>query len=136
MSLRAAPSAKKQKAWLHLLLVAGIFLYLYSPLLDHWLGNGAHSRPHTHTHVARNVILEATHFHESTSVEKLSEHGEHEEGVLCMLDIDALLALVLTFTSAPPIPLEPQQPLIIGSAPSYLGVSIIYLSSLDPPPNI
>jgi hypothetical protein len=116
--------------------VAGIFLYLYSPLLDHWLGNGTHSRPHSHTQVASRIVLEGAHSLEHTSVATTGEHGEHEEEVLCLLDIDALLALVLTVTGASPVSLEPQQPLVFGAFASYLDVSVIYLSSLDPPPNI
>jgi hypothetical protein len=57
---------------------------------------------------------------------------EQEEGVLCFLDIDALLALLLAFNIALQAPLVQQLPLVFELVPFYFPVSIIYLSSLDP----
>jgi hypothetical protein len=117
-----------------LFLVLGIFSYLYSPLLDHWLGNEVYARPHTHVHVSKDTISQFSLHHEpdlsGNSVEQ--EQHEHEEGVLCLLDIEALLALLLAFNIAIQAQLVQQLPLVFELVPFYFPVSIIYLSSLDP----
>ena len=134
--MRLALFARKMRAWLHLVLVAGIFLYLYSPLLDHWIGNDAHSRPHNHTHVALSELYETAHNHEVAVGGEHGEHKAHGDGVLCLLDIEAFLSLVYTFVDAEPFPVEPHNSLVLSAFPAYSAISVIYLSSLDPPPNI
>jgi hypothetical protein len=118
--------------------VLGIFLYLYSPLLDHWLGNEVYARPHTHVHVSKEIVSQFSPYHETDSSGYSLDQAqhEHEEGVLCFLDIDALLALLLVFNIAPQAQLVQHLPLVFELAPFYFRVSIIYLSSLDPPPTI
>lgn len=136
MRLHAAPSAKKQNTCLHLLLVAGVFLYLYSPFLDHWLGNEAYARPHTHTHFSETVISQISHHSETDSSRYSAHQDQHKEGVLCFLDIDALLGLLLDFNVVPHAQHLQHLPLVFELVPFYLHVSTIYLSLLDPPPNI
>ena len=122
----------------HLFLVLGIFLYLYSPLLDHWLGNEVHVRPHTHVHVSNDILSQLSPHHDTDSsgysVEK--DQHEHEEGVICFLDIDALSALLLAFNIT--LQAQPVQhlPLVFELVSFYFRVSIVYLPSLDPPPTI
>ena len=138
MGQQTALAMKKRNSCLHLLLVAGIFLYLYSPLLDHWLGNEAYARPHTHVHISDDVIsqisLDQEHDLSGFLIDQTQQ--EHEEGVLCFLNIDAPLALLLAFHMAPQVQLVQHLPLVFELVPFYFPVSIIHISSLDPPPTI
>ncbi len=103
-------------------MVMGVFLYLYSPFLDHWLGNEVYARPHTHTHFSEDADQD--------------QHDQHEEGFLCFLDIDMLLALLLAFNIEPSPNLGQHLHLIFKLAHFYFQVSLIELASPDPPPNI
>jgi hypothetical protein len=134
LTVRLARLARPGKIGLHLLLAAGILFYLYSPLLDHWLGHGAHSRPHNHVHLTHSFTLEEAHLHEAEPAGRHDAAGE-EEGVLCYLDLDLLLALVFLF-DAPHAPLAQQDSLVFASSPASAGVSLVYLTALDPPPNL
>lgn len=132
MRLQTISLVQKQKTWLHLLLVAGIFLYFYSPLLDHWSGNETYIRPHTHIEVT-NVSPQQ---HSDDSTAHASEHDEHdEEGVLCSLDLNALFSTVPCLSATPNFIIQSVS-LIFDLFPAYQQVSAIYLSSLDPPPRI
>ena len=122
--------------WLHLLLVVGVFAYLYSPLLDHLRDNSVYSRPHIHIHVAGNNLQQLAQFRESDTVVDHSDHGEKDESVICLLNIDALLSLLLSIFIVPDTLLASQDSLVTSLVATYRDVSIIYLSSLDPPPNI
>jgi hypothetical protein len=117
----------------------GIFMYLYSPFLDHWFGNEAYSRPHNHVHVSTDFVSQISphldHRETGSSVESVDQ-DQHEEGILCLLDIDALLALLLAFDIAPCAEPVQHAPLALAFTPAYRSVSIIHLASLDPPPNI
>ncbi len=135
MGLQTASFVRKQKPGLHLVLVAGVFLYLYSPFLDHWLGNEVHVRPHTHAHVSEDIFSLFSPHQETDSFGYFVDQDHHEEGLLCLFDIDALLALLLAFDILPNAQLEPQSKLVFKLSPFYIHVSIIYLALLDPPPN-
>jgi hypothetical protein len=104
----------------------GIVLYVYSPLLDHWLGHAHYARPHIHIHLSDNVVTVETEGH-------FAENGDHEEDVLCVLDIEALFFVVLNVYVAL---IVQNVPLIFDLFPYSLQGSPIYLSSLDPPPRI
>ena len=132
--MRATSLAPPGKIGLHLLLAAGILFYLYSPLLDHWLGHGAHSRPHYHVHLAHSLTADTAHLHGAGPAGHHDAAGE-EEGVLCYLDLDLLLALVFLF-DAPQAPLAQQDSLVFASSPASAGVSLVFLTALDPPPNL
>lgn len=136
MRIQTASFVKKQKPYLHLLLVFGVLLYLYSPFLDHWFGNEIHARPHTHAHVSRDRNPQFSPHHETDSLRHSVDQDSHEEGLFCLFDIDALLALLLAFDIVPNAQLERQPTIVFKLSPIYLHVSIIYLASLDPPPNI
>jgi hypothetical protein len=123
------PFGHKQRIWLHLLLVAGIFVYLYSPLLDHRLG--VYTRAHTHIHFAENMLTNMGHHHENGD-----ETGLHEEGVLCLLDFASQLSILLHFDVLFVEQIVYQASLVFDAVPTYLWVSSIHLSSLDPPPRI
>lgn len=136
MRLRAAPINKNLKTWLHLLLVVGVFAYLYSPLVDHLLESPVYARTHTHVHFPGDNLLQPASFRESDGFVDHSGHDEQDESVICLLDIDALLSLLLSIFIVPDTLLASQDSLVTGLAASYLDVSIVYLSSADPPPNI
>ena len=138
MGLQTASFVRKQKACLHFLLVLGVFLYLYSPLLDHWLGNEVYARPHTHVHISEDITSQYSLHHEpdSAGYTAAQDQHEHEEGFLCFLDIDAVLALLLAFNMVAQAQLVQHSPLVSELVPFYLPVSILHLSSLDPPPTI
>jgi hypothetical protein len=104
----------------------GIVLYVYSPLLDHWLGHKYYARPHTHIHLPENIVTLETEGH-------FSENDDHEEDVVCVLDIEALFFIVLIVYA--PLIIQ-NAPLIFDLFPYYLQSSTISLSSLDPPPRI
>ena len=114
-------------------------MYLYSPFLDHWLGNEAYARAHNHVHISKDLVSQISphHDHRETDSSVYSvDQDQHEESVLCLLDIDALLALLLAFDIAPCAEPVQHPHLAFGLAPYYRSVSIIHLASLDPPPNI
>jgi hypothetical protein len=136
LRLRAARLSEKLNTWLHFLLVAGVLVYLYSPLLDHLLDKDIYSRPHTHIYVAGNILPQLSQFRESDSLIDNSDQDEHDNGVICLLNIDTLLSLLLSIFIVPQTLLAPQDPLVVNLVTTYLDVSLIYLSSLDPPPNI
>lgn len=136
MRLQTAPSAKKQNIYLHLLLVVVVFLYLYSPFLDHWLGNEAYARPHTHTHFSGSIPSQSSHHSETDSLGYSVDGDQHEEGILCFLNIDALLALLIAFSIVQDVQLGQHLPLVLGLFSFYFCVSIIHFCLLDPPPTI
>lgn len=136
MRLQTASFVRKQKTNLHLLLVMGVFLYLYSPFLDHWLGNEAYARPHSHARVSEEILSQISPHHEIDSSKYAVDQDQHEEGVFCFLNIDALLALLLAFIIVSNAQLGQHPPLVFKLAHSVNQVSIIHLASLDPPPNI
>lgn len=124
------PFVQKQQVWLHLLLVVGIFVYLYSPLLDHWSGT-VHTRPHTHIQIAESAAAKIGHQHENDD-----EADLHEEGVLCLLDFTTQLSVLLQLELLPVEQFMYQISLVFDVVPSYILLSSIHLSSLDPPPRI
>lgn len=137
MGRQTASFVWKRKTCLHLLLVMGVFLYLYSPFLDHWLGNETYARPHTHAHVFEDIVLQISPQHVTDSLGIHIDHDhQHEEGFLCFLDIDALLTLLLAFFIVPNAQFAQHPPLVFEIVYFYCQVSIIDLASLDPPPNI
>ena len=137
MEQQTTSFVRKQKILLHLLLVMGVFLYLYSPFLDHWLGNEAYGRPHNHTYISEDTISQLSYPHETDlSAEYLVDLNQHEEGVLCSLDIDVILSLLLAFNMAPGMQRVQHHPQIFELVPYYFPVSIIYLATVDRPPII
>lgn len=129
------PRRERPKAWLHILLAAGVLLYLYSPFLDHLLDRDVYLRPHTHVHVAESIIPRLAMPGSSEDSASASDHNEHDNSVLCILNIDAILSLLLTF-SGPDYLLAGPQSLLSGSlVPVCLDVSLVYLLTLNPPPN-
>jgi hypothetical protein len=135
LRVKAAPLVKKQKIGLHLLLVAVIFFYLYSPLLDHWLGVESYTRPHTHLYFSTNILTEIP----DQSEIHWENHSEgHQEGVLCFLDINALLsiALYVTITLDWFLDFAHNSSFVFNHWVPYFLAASIYLSSLDPPPRI
>lgn len=111
---------------LHLFLVAGIVLFVYTPFLDHSLGLGIETRQHQH------VLL-------SFSAEGLSEthieHDDHDETYLCTLNLDAVLGLILGFEFISQLDFTPQNTLSVAIAADYQRVATIFLPTIDPPPN-
>lgn len=126
-------SSQKSKIGLHLLLVFGVVLYLFSPLLDHWLGFENYTRPHTHIHLSENA---STHLHTfgQEAGDHMSGDAGHDDGFLCLLDINALFYVALNISVTESDCAVQNTPLIFDLSPSYLQVSTIYFSSLDPPP--
>jgi len=110
-------------------------MYLYSPLLDHLLDRGVYSRPHTHVHVAGNITVQLSHYFPASDF-GIDNSRHDEQGVTCLLNIDALLFLLLSIFLAPQTSLAPQHSPGVTFVTTCLDVSLIYLSSLDPPPNI
>jgi len=121
----------KKKTCLHLVLVVGVFLYLYSPFLDHWLGNESYARPHNHVHISH-----ISPPREMDSLEQVVDSDQHEEAVLCSLDIDMILALLLAFNMELGIQIVQHQPLVSELFPHYFPVSTVYLATIDRPPII
>lgn len=130
---QSAPLAQKQIFGLHLLLVMGIILYVYSPLLDHWLGAEHYVRPHTHAYLPETISTEISTLYHFDAENHLSTDGDHEENILCSLDIKTLLYVVLNVNV---ILIVQNVPLIFDIFPHYVGGSSVYLPSLDPPPRI
>ena len=125
---------KKQKFWLHILLIASIPVYLFSPLLDHWLGNESYARPHTHIHVSENGFAAQLH-HFEAAADGHDEHAEHEELFFCVLDLNAFFAIALINTGLTNC-LVQKNILTSGLPLPYLQIETIFLSFLDPPPRI
>lgn len=136
MRLRTARLSDKRGTWLHLLLVAGILLYVYSPFLDHWLDKDVYSRPHTHINIAAPGLAQQSLLPDATDAASHGEHGEHDDGYICLLNIDALLSLLLSIFIAPQTLISVPDTLAAELAHTYFDVTIVYLSSLDPPPTI
>jgi hypothetical protein len=135
LRVKTALPVKKLKIGFHLMMVATIFLYLYSPLLDHWLGLEAYARPHTHIDVATSILTENSDPHQSHSE---NHSNGHQEGVLCLLDINALLSLALDITTDPNWFLDfvRNTSLVFDLHTPYSLVPSIHLTSLDPPPRL
>jgi hypothetical protein len=129
------PFVHKQHVWLHLLLVAGIFVYLYSPLLDHWLG-AVQTRPHTHYYITGNSVVEIFHLHDDAVTENDDDVVGYEQGVLCLLDLATQLAILLHLDGFLVEQIVHSPSLVFAAVPAYLWFSPVYLSSLDPPPRI
>lgn len=123
---------KKQETGLHLLLVAAVLVYLFSPLLDHWLGNDAFARPHTHIYLSENH-LPSQFRHAEDTADGHAINDEHAEFILCLLDINAFLAIALINTGLANSLVE-KNILVFGLPLPYLPTETISLSSLDPPP--
>lgn len=134
MKFRNILFRKRYKERLQLFLAASLFLYLYSPLLDHWLGNTHYGRPHTHITIS-SITLVGDTAHDQAELNE-SEHEAHEESVLCLLDMNSLLSV------SPDIDLQwscfwgfaKSSPLVFNVDAGYDVAGSIFLSSLDPPP--
>ncbi len=125
---------KKQKTILHLVLVLGVFSYLYSPFLDHFFDHEVYARPHNHIHFPIEILAQNSIHYEPGSIMHHDGHEHHEEGFLCFLDIDALLALLLAFNITPDDQFVCHHPLVFGFDLVYFHISILHLSPLNPPP--
>ena len=122
--LQLASVTQKQKTPLHLLLVIGIILYVYLPLLDHWLEHEHYARPHTHIHLPEDTFYGKTG-------RLFLEHQASEESALCLLDIKTLICVLPNVN----IVLTLQDVLLNFGLPFYqVYVAAIYLPLLDPPP--
>ncbi len=78
--------------WGHLFILLAIFVYLYSPLLNHASGQHIHSRPHTHIPVNFSLHQHSAHdghFHADS---------ELADDYICALEFDGLLLLSLFVT--------------------------------------
>ena len=77
--------------WFHLLILFAVFVYLYSPLLDHSFDHYTHSRPHNHIPV--KLVKHGDHYHLSgdTSHAGSATADEH----ICSLDFTGLILLSL-----------------------------------------
>ena len=120
----SVPLAQKQKTSLHLLLVIGVILYIYTPLLDHRLDREYYTRPHIHIHLHESFSIKATE-------DRFLEHDDHQEGILCLLDIKTLAYIIPSVNA---IFVVQDVPLVFGLTPYSITVSNIYLPLLDPPP--
>lgn len=80
--------------WLNPLLIVGVFVYLFSPLADHWLGHGGNVRPHNHVVVAELNLIDYGHPGNEQLVNPDSEEG-HEASVICLLDFNLLFVAIL-----------------------------------------
>jgi hypothetical protein len=86
--------------------------------------------------VAGSILPQTAQSSESDSVADHSDHDEQDENVICLLEIDALLSLLLSIFIVPDTLLASQDSLSTTLVATYLDVSIIFLPSVDPPPNI
>jgi hypothetical protein len=124
---------KKGRVWLQLFLIASLFLYFYSPLLDHWTGNSHYGRPHTHIPIKPNLLLKPAPESGSNGL----DDDEHEENVLCILDINALLSVVLSNVNpAWLLDFATNASLVLDFHEVFVSAAPIFLSSSDPPPRI
>ena len=127
--------SKETKNGLHLFLAAVVFLYLYSPLLDHWLGFHTFARPHSHQHVDLDLLISVSTEDESSSEVDTIAHEAHEEGVLCLLDINAVpIALCFHIEANWFLSLAHDASLVFEPFTPYYLVSFVFLSSIKPPP--
>ena len=133
MSSQSVPSVQKQKPALQLLLVIGIVLYVYSPMLDHWLGHDYYARPHTHIDLPGNLSTGIFAQNQIEIDDHHPEHSEPEDYVLCLLDINTLLYAPLDDNV---VLIVQNVPLIFDIFPYLVTGSTVYLPSLDPPPRI
>jgi hypothetical protein len=88
--------------------------------------------------VAAGVFGESLSHFRTHSEKNHVGHDEHEEGVLCFLDINALLAMALSFNSDPTwfLCFAHHASLVFDVyGPTFL-VHSLFLSSLHPPPRI
>lgn len=117
----------KIKRGIHLCLVLPVFLYLYAPLIDHAHGYTNVSRPHTHIHVTTSA---------QAHLDEFAIHGieSHEDAVLCLLDIDAVIGVISFIVDDLVVRLFYQPRFISTFIMSTLPVSTVYFSALDPPP--
>ena len=116
-----------------MLLVFGVVLYIYSPLLDHWLDNDHYIRPHTHIHLSENILTNVSTQNHREIEGHFSENSDHEENILCMLDIKTLIYALLNVNA---VLIVENVPLIFDLFPYYMQGSTVYLPLLDPPPRI
>jgi hypothetical protein len=137
LKFRKMLSGERYKAWLQIFLAATLFLYLYSPFLDHWLGNTHYGRPHTHISLPAAVLSAASGNAEAAPAAHEGGHEAHEEDVLCLLDIDALL-IVLDFDVRPNFWPGPNldASLVFDFQAALMTANPIFVSALDPPPRI
>lgn len=117
------------KNFLHLFLIAQVFLYLYMPLIDHANGQESVSRPHVHIH-----FDSPAHIHFDEFATQISE--QHEESVLCLLNLDAIMGVipVMHHDSLASLAFLPH--FVSKFIVSILPVSSFYFSALDPPPRL
>ena len=134
LQLQPATLTQKQKNGLHLLLVLGIISYLFSPLMDHWLGHDTHTRPHTHVSFPENNFITIAPLLLLETSEHFPENSEHEEGFLCVLDVNALFFAAIDVSLVPTRCMIRNAPFIFDFFHCYVKVTPIYLLSLDPPP--
>lgn len=128
----SVPLTQKQKSSLHLLLVFGIVLYVYTPLLDHWLEREHYTRPHTHIHLPESFVIGDIEDYFIGDIEDyFSKHSDHQEGILCLLDIKTLIYVIPNINV---VFVVQDIPLVFGLTPYSVHASNIYLPSLDPPP--
>ena len=125
--------AQKLKSGLHLLLMIGIVLYVYSPMLDHWFGSDTYTRPHTHIHLSANILVESPAPNSFEVEDDHSENSESQEFILCSLDINTLFCVT---PDANVFLIVQKIPLIFDLFPYLVMGSSVFLASLDPPPRI
>ena len=109
-------------------------MYLFSPLLDHWLGSENYGRPHTHVHLSESASTILLNTFGPETEDHFAEDNEHEDSYLCLLDINALFYVALNVNNMGSVFAVQNSPLIFDLSALYLQVSGIYLSAVDPPP--
>lgn len=119
--------------WLNPLLVVGVFVYLFSPLADHWLGHGGSVRPHHHAVVSEISFIEFTHFGSDQLAQPVAG-GDHGEGVFCLLDFNLLFVAILLVTTSLGQHALPRFPLSFALFRPNLAVAAIDLPGHYPPP--
>ncbi len=136
MKVQKILSRKNYKALLQIFFVASLFLYLYSPFLDHLLGNTHYGRPHTHIALPSELSAESVNG-DALTTDHNTDHENHEEGVLCLLDIDAL-SIILDFDVQSDLLLNfaPDASLIFNYQTADLTADPVFISSHYPPPRI
>lgn len=131
-SIRLQPLNKTQR-WLNPLLIVGVLVYLFSPLLDHWLGHGGSARPHNHLIVAEISLLEFAQPGHEQLMHSVADDN-HDEGVLCLLDFNLLFAAILLVTIALGQLALPRFPLSFALLLPGLAVTNVALPGHYPPP--
>lgn len=114
--------------------MVGVFAYFYSPLVDHALKRTDYSRPHTHFHIADTTLSQLAQFHGRELLHDHADHDEHDDGFLCVLSIDALLSLLLAVFMVSDRTPTRQDSLVVPLGGTYLGITLVYLSPVAPPP--